>query len=704
VELKLPDKNNFLNPREWLRGIVRATLRARPVRRIWEWIDDGNVSIPIGIGSPNPGPLKTDRLPIYRGLYDLFQQARVHFFTFVSSVRTGKTLLSICCVLWWIAERCGGPVLWLDPTRKSAIKFSRTELDPFIRECPGAWGKAIVSKTTWTALEKFFRGCFLRLIGSGAEADLHGFQAEFVVLNESVRLRASIDKDATSADKAIARSAQFEHTRKILRNSTPEDEFDDIWTNFLLGSQHYAYLPCPHCSKPKKNFVPPSPNECEIGRSPLSYDPGLAGWQRFTMWSEEKEVPFAEDGALLPIGETRTEKTGEIHFEQFAIYKDRETEPGKIEKVKAGYDMPALEQGATYQCAHCAKQIERVDLGWMLARYWLRGHNPKPPHDHVSAHLWAAYSPFQSWGAIAKEFLLAKGNPARMRKFYNLTLGLPFKRYAASVKEDDLDRAAKRCPRPYAKGTLPLKPELLTMCVDVGGMHSGNFWWSIRAWGILWDHPELPTWNALIDWGPAVSWAQIEEFAGLVPLPAGKRDDESERFNEYTWRDPQSGEASRFRVTAGLIDSGFEAKEEKNVYEFCVRWDEVFSPSKGGGQNHLRGNVIRTSPVHDAKLELVWYWDDWFKSALYYHAIKEGKKLWFLPTNIDEDYRVHLTIEHTVERNGKLVWEGDGAHLADTEKEHEVLRDTIEDKLDEIREAHRAAEEKKEEAENETGR
>lgn len=199
-------QGEYINAWQWLCGIIRATMRARPVQRIWEWIDAGNVSIPLIVGSPNPGPLKTDRFPIYRGLYDLVQRPGVHFFTFCSSVRTGKTLLSICIVLWWIGEKCGGPVLWLDPTRKSALKFSRTELDPFIRECAPAWEKAIVSKTTWTALEKFFRGCFLRLVGSGAEADLHGFQAELVVLNESVRLRASIEKDATSADKAIARS------------------------------------------------------------------------------------------------------------------------------------------------------------------------------------------------------------------------------------------------------------------------------------------------------------------------------------------------------------------------------------------------------------------------------------------------------------------------------------------------------------------
>lgn len=671
----------YINAWQWVCGIIRATMRARPVQRIWEWIDAGNVSIPLIVGSPNPGPLKTDRFPIYRGLYDLVQRPGVHFFTFCSSVRTGKTLLSICIVLWWIGEKCGGPVLWLDPTRKSALKFSRTELDPFIRECAPAWEKAIVSKTTWTALEKFFRGCFLRLVGSGAEADLHGFQAELVVLNESVRLRASIEKDATSADKAIARSNQFEHTRLILRNSTPENELDDIWTNFKLGSQHYCYLPCPHCGHR----------------------------QRLTFWNEEKEVPFDENGKLLPRGAKRAEKTGRIKFDQFAIFEDREIEPGKIEKIKVGYDMEAVAQGATYECAKCEKDIDRSDLNGMLAAaqtaddWW--PHNPGAPKDHVSAHLSALYSVFQSWGAAAKEFLLAKGNAARMRKFHNLTLGLPFIRHATTIKEDDIDRAAKRCPRPYLRGQLPLKPEILSMTVDVGGMVSGNFWWSIRAWGVLWDHPEQPTWSALIDWGPAVSWEQIEEMAGLKPLPVGGtaqsiRDLGRERYNEYSWRDPGTGEITKFRVTCGLVDSGYEAKEDKNVYEFVMKHSHVFSASKGGGQQHLRGNTIRVTQVdyRDDKLDLVWYWDDWFKQGLFYHAVKEGKVLWFIPSNTDEDYKNHMTAERTEEKNGKLEWVRSGPnHLADTEKEHEVLRDSIEEQLDEIR-AWVAAQEEEAEA------
>ena len=71
----------------------------------------------------------------------------------------------------------------------------------------------------------------------------------------------------------------------------------------------------------------------------------------------------------------------------------------------------------------------------------------------------------------------------------------------------------------FFMGTLPQKPELLTMTVDVQG---SGFWWSIRAWGIMFDHPELKTWSATIDCGSAVSWEQIEELAGLTPKANGK--------------------------------------------------------------------------------------------------------------------------------------------------------------------------------------
>ena len=666
---------------EILRGLIRATLKPRPLQRVWQWIDD-HVVIPLIVGSTNPGPMNTALIPPMRGLYQLYWLPRVHFFTLAKSARVGGTLFCICVVLHKIAT-WAGPILWVDPTRKTALRFSRSELQPHIMECPPVADLAVISKTTWTTTEMQFKANTLGLVGAGSAADLGGRQAEMVVLNEREKFKQDNKAEAPADQLAVVRSKQFRHTRKILSNSTPTIDTGNHWQDFLAGSQDYCYLPCPHCStkakgkgRPKKHEEPwlaPALDACDPRRAPLSYDPSLRGWQRFTFFEEEKEVPFDKHGKPLPEGKTRLEKTGKFHFSHCK-------KPGRED-----YDLQRVEQETTYQCADCGKQIDHTDLNWMLRRWWWRSHNAKAPRDHISAHFWAAYSPFEHFGQLAKKFLLARGSISKMHDFYNSDLGLPFVRHATTIKEDDIDKVILRSPS-YAMRELPRKPILLTMCVDVQG---NGFWWSVRAWGIDWDHPDWPTWSALIDCGPAVSWAQIEEIAALKVQDDGT-------CNRYTF------EGEHFQVTSGLIDSGFEAQQGKRVYDFCKEHRDIFNPSKGGGRQHLRGKFITETPVADDELMLFWYWDEHFKQALYYTAIKEGKLQWWLPRDTPSDYRAQLTAERTVEvkqKNGTIalewVVEGEqGNHLGDTEKMHETLRENIEAMFEEMREERRDMEEK----------
>jgi phage terminase large subunit GpA-like protein len=226
----VPADGHFIKAREWLKRVVKATLRPRPKMRLWEWLEKHFV-IPREVDSPKPGPYRTSTFPPMRGLFDLIDQPGVHFFSFCSSARIGKTLLSLGILCWWISERFG-TVVWLDPTRKTALRLVRTELEYFLLQCKPVRALAIISKTTWTVLEKSFVGKVFRIVASGAEADMHGYQARLVVINESDRCRQSIDRDAASADKVIARSRQFAHERLIVRNSTPTEEWGDIWVNF----------------------------------------------------------------------------------------------------------------------------------------------------------------------------------------------------------------------------------------------------------------------------------------------------------------------------------------------------------------------------------------------------------------------------------------------------------------------------------------
>jgi phage terminase large subunit GpA-like protein len=623
------------------RRVLGAALQVRPMQRIWEWIDD-HVVIPQIIGSVNPGALDTAQMPFWRGIYDLYWKRSTHFVTICASARVGKTLFAICCVLHKIAI-WPNPILWLDPTRKTAVSFSRAELQAHFLECPPVKERAIIDKVHWTTLMMHFLGCIFRMVGGGSPAELAGFQAELVVINESDKVKHSVKAESPSQELAIVRTKQFHHTRKIIEESTPTTEWGRIWRRFKEGSQYYVYLPCPHCKH----------------------------MQRLTFFSEEKEVPFDADGKPLPAGTKRTEKTGRFKFEH-------------LKTAEGHHDLERVERETVYECGGCLAEINQFHLPWMGRRYELRSHNPKAPVDHISVHVWAALSCFEVWGALAKKFLLARGSAAKMHDFFNSDLGLPFIRKATDIKIDDIDAVIARSPEYFLK-QIPRKPEFLTMCVDVQG---DGFWWSIRAWGLAFDQPDLPIWSALIDYGAAVSWAQIEEIAGITA-------DKSGAVNLYVFSPSADDEISQHTVDAGLVDSGYEAQQNKKVYSFTLKNADVFSPSKGGGWQHLRGQDVRTSPVNDDQQDLVWYYDDGFKQQLYYHCIKEHKRLWWLPRNVGADYKAQLTAERTQEQqqpNGetKLVWivEGEqGNHLGDTEKMHEVLFDAaIEAKLSEIRE------------------
>jgi len=617
------------------RRVLASALQVRPTQRIWEWIDE-HVIIPQIVGSANPGPLDTSRLPFWRGIYDLYWDKHVHHLTICASARIGKTLFAICCLLHKI-DIWPGPILWVDPTGKTAKRFSRSELQPHILECRPVAAKAIIDKVHWTALFMHFTGMILRLVGGGSAADLGGFQAELVIINESDKIKHTIEGEAPTQELAIVRTKQFRFTRKIIEESTPTVEWRRIWTRFKSGSQHYVYLPCPHCGHK----------------------------QRLTFFAEEKEVPFDASGAPLPPGQKRVEKTGRFKFEH-------------LKSPNSGsYDLQRVERETLYECAACLGEINQDrHQATMLRRYELRSHNPSSPRDEVSVHVWSALSPFEGWGTLAKKFLLARGSIARMHDFFNSDLGLPFIRQATNIKIDDIDAAIARSPE-YFLRQIPRRPELLTMTVDVQG---DGFWWSIRAWGIDHDSPDLPTWSALVDYGAAVSWAQIEEIAGITP-------DSSGRKNTYAFQE------ETFSVFAGLIDSGFEAQSNKKVYAFTLKHADMFSPSKGGGWAQLRGLDVRLSPVDNDQQNLVWYYDDGFKQQLYYGCVKEHRNLWWLPRNLGPDYKAQLTAERTEERRqddgtSKLVWIVEGAegnHLGDTEKMHEVLRDTIEARLEVVR-------------------
>src|SRR5581483_328728 len=143
--------------------------------------------------------------------------------------------------------------------------------------------------------------------------------------------------------------------------------------------------------------------------------------------------------------------------------------------------LATIEQDAEdphFTCIHCGCEIREHQLREMKRRIEWRADNPKAQPYHRSFWIWSAYSVLQSWARIAREWLDAKGDPAKERVVYNDTVGLAYEALGEAPARDKLrDRAAESH---YRRGEIPAGGLLLTIGVDC---QIDYVQWQAVAWG-----------------------------------------------------------------------------------------------------------------------------------------------------------------------------------------------------------------------------
>jgi phage terminase large subunit GpA-like protein len=258
-----------------IRSVLRAVFVPRSREIIWRFLESV-VVVPLISGSRAGGPLDTGRMPQWRGLLERYDDAHVHYVTIAKAARIGGTLFFGVCVVINKILRRPGPIGWLDPTRGTAKSLSRREIEPYLHACPGVMQLAIVSKTTWTTLEKMFVNCVFTMLGSGSINDLGGRQFEEAIINEQDRIRGWKQGEPTPSNEMEARTSQFARTRKIIRNCTPFSEGGLTWTEFVAGSQEHSYQPCPECHGYQRLTFTREPAEPDRWMRIADNDPMLA--------------------------------------------------------------------------------------------------------------------------------------------------------------------------------------------------------------------------------------------------------------------------------------------------------------------------------------------------------------------------------------------------------------------------------------------
>ena len=288
-------------------------------------------------------------------------------------------------------------------------------------------------------------------------------------------------------------------------------------------------------------------------------------------------------------------------------------------KTGEAWNLDAVEKAAAYECTACANRIPQLHKAGMIRGGEWRATNPNSPADRISFHLNALYSPWRSWGSIAREFLEAKDSYSGLQNFTNSTLAEPWKIAAEEISETRLlDLRGE-----YDLGTCPAKPLFVTVAADV---QRESVYFTVRAWGA-----DEESW--LLDYGRIPTLDDLKEIFRRQYNVAG---------SEET--------VSAYR---GFIDSGYNTQ---SVYEFCSTSNREFFPVKGW--EHLAQPVKRATikflPGREARervLVLFHFDDSSFKSDLYCRRIQDRKgAAWHLPRNVGADYLRQLTAEKLVEK------------------------------------------------------
>jgi Phage terminase large subunit (GpA) len=634
-------------------SIIGAILTPQPRQPMWKWAEN-EVVVPDVVGSPYPGPLDTSRIPMWRGLMNRLELRRVRFFNLCKSARTGGSLfMGIVPVLHKIATR-PGPILWLDPTSKTAKRLSRQEIQPFIKACKATNALRIRDRKSWTTLEMIFKTCTFGIIGAGSIADSGGRQAEQLVVNEKDKIPAKSRNEAPIGLLAIVRSKLFRRSRKIISNSTPTIEAGETWGDFLAGSQTFGYLPCPECHGYQPLTFFKEPAQPDKWMRVADDDPIL---NEGPEWSWNPDIPESSKNAR---GEIKS-------FDGMASMRPPDSQRGdrtkkEIRKAKdkrGGYlvkGIPAtgrvwwppelqdkkskiwnydeVERQAKYECAFCQAKIDFTKwLNWMNARYALRDHRPDAPADTDSAHIWALYSPMDlGLGGLAKKYLLAIGNIARMHDCYNSDWGRPFERTPTRITRKLIEALQEKTPIKYERLnpldpddplTLPVRPCFITMEVDV---QQTEYWWTVWAHtadGAMW----------LLAWGQCVSTLELETI--------------SNRDWFYDFGDGTPPE--KHIIAFGAKDSGYKAKRQGGVYRFVYEQGSRWAATKGGT---LKAG--KEKPLFEASIEFnydgaqvtipfIHYNDDQMTEHLARFVIKDRIHPRYVPATLDEFFLTQVS-------------------------------------------------------------
>lgn len=310
------------------------------------------------------------------------------------SSQTGVTLSMLIMICRYVAEM-PAHVLYAIDSRDEAKKISKMRLQPMLKNTTACAGALEVDEDDLTTLFLKIRGMVIHLIGGGSAGAFGNKTIKLCILDELDKHPPNPQGEANTIDLARDRIKNVTEA-KLVGFSTPVSYEHVTNQEFLTGTRHKLFVPCPHCGRMQE-----------------------------LVW-EQMRFDHCKD--LL--GEWDLERViRETRYECIACGEHIE------EKWKAWM-----------------LDLERVQF--LPTNLNLDEHKRVPRK--LSLHVSDLYSQFpeSAWGLLAVQFIDASKNPSKLQAFFNGRLGMPKKENKVTLSKSDVFQLAGA----YEHDTCPIYP------------------------------------------------------------------------------------------------------------------------------------------------------------------------------------------------------------------------------------------------------
>jgi len=201
--------------------------------------------------SARHGPWRNDVAPYMAAVMDAISDRTTQEVTVIAPSQSAKSEGCVLNPIGYFIHQEPSPIIVVQPTTETGESFSKDRVAPMLRDCRALSALVRPAKSrdgNNTITSKSYPGGQLDIVGANAPSGLAMRPKRVVLLDERDRHPRSAGKEGDVKAIVRARTASYEHRRKIVEVSSPTDEVSSlIWPSYMEGTQEVLHAPCPSC-------------------------------------------------------------------------------------------------------------------------------------------------------------------------------------------------------------------------------------------------------------------------------------------------------------------------------------------------------------------------------------------------------------------------------------------------------------------------